>query len=225
MELERLSKAGELKSVHWVDYLGSNAKETSHYHFDYEAAEKEHLDDPGTLIDVGFIHIREHYRTLLAANGIVAHDEIQWRKQPERFAIAYLLGIPAATVRSATVSIASFQTSMMPVEILDHRPSAFDDEMPPDVSEEDLAIRDSMFFGRIPADIELPVSQEGRESLKGMSGGPILGFVEAGGSLKYWVIAVQSAWIPGARYIRGTPLARIGAALERNVDEFRSRAT
>jgi len=49
-------------------------------------------------------------------------------------------------------------------------------------------------------------------SISGMSGGPIFGFM-VGAQTRYWIVALQSSWLPKRRIVFGCPLPTIASLL------------
>jgi hypothetical protein len=75
--------------------------------------------------------------------------------------------------------------------MLDEKPERFQDQTDP------------MFYGVVQPDDQV-------QSIKGMSGGPILGLkMNDDGSARYWFIAVQSGWYPSDRVVCATRLAAV----------------
>jgi hypothetical protein len=50
-----------------------------------------------------------------------------------------------------------------------------------------------------------------------MSGGPILGFSKQAD--KYWIVAIQSSWLPASKIIFGCPIPIIADFVEKMVAE------
>lgn len=116
-DIEEANNFSKLENYRLVDYMGSQAKEKSPIPFDYTGSFKQYCYDTRSGFDAGFVHIKPYYRHLLAVNGIVAHDEVQWKRQPEKFEAAWMMGIPASTVRRRDQESYWFSTSMIPLDI------------------------------------------------------------------------------------------------------------
>ena len=222
-ELEEAIKSSRVENFRLVDYMGQQARYKSPIPFDYGGSFKQFHHDERSGVDAGFVHIRSFYRRQLEANGIVAHDEVQWNRQPEKFQAAWMMGIPSSTVKRRDDETYWFSTSMIPLEILDSTPQKFIDDSPGDLTDRERSLRDRLFYARFPGDIDLPKNDRGDDDIKGMSGGPILGFADSMGTLKYWIAAVQSCWYPTSRLIRGTPFPLIGDTMEGYLNDPASR--
>jgi len=64
------------------------------------------------------------------------------------------------------------------------------------------------FFGRVRA------SESVLRSVDGMSGGHILGFRRNGESGAYWVVAIQSGWLPQRRIVIAYPFPPLARRIE-----------
>jgi hypothetical protein len=58
-------------------------------------------------------------------------------------------------------------------------------------------------YPRLTAVIRDPIPLK---SIVGMSGGPIIGFAGDERELRYWIVALQSAWLPSSRTIFACPV-------------------
>ncbi len=222
-ELEEAIKSSRVENVRLVDYMGQQAMDKSPIPFDYAGSFRDFHCDERTGVDAGFVHIRPFYRRQLEANGIVAHDEVQWKRQPEKFEAAWMMGIPSSTVKRRDEESYWFSTRMIPLEIVPSTPQKFIDDSPGNLTDRERSLRDRLFYGRFPGVIDLPKNERGDDDIKGMSGGPIFGFAHSLGRAKYWIAAVQSCWYPRSRLIRGTPFPLIGYTTERFLDDLVSR--
>ena len=63
-----------------------------------------------------------------------------------------------------------------------------------------------LFYGRI-------ITSSGQD-IAGMSGGPIFAFEIVNGHGKYWLVALQSKWLPESKVIIGCPTTFLGLVLE-----------
>lgn len=150
--------------------------------------------------DYGIIAVTDYYRRLLEANNVQPLNEKVWKKQPSKVDFYLLLGVPAELIKKdlSTVQITS---TLLDVEMLDHRPEEFPESDEP------------LFYGRIK-------HGESLSSIEGMSGGPILGFYKnEKGELRYWLIALQSRWLPTSRYIMACSTKLLGEFLEEMVQK------
>jgi hypothetical protein len=174
--------------------------------FDLIGAPKIYLDNDADGLDFGFISIHPYYRRLLEANQVVVLDEQHWQHLHEATFTSYgVLGIPREWVRAqvrSTFSETCITSTAAPVFF----PVAWVDDPPAEL----LNTTCPRFIGRLPDLIPL-------ESIDGMSGGPIFGFRQENGSLRYWIVAIQSSWRKNEKIICGCLLPYIGALVEREL--------
>jgi hypothetical protein len=180
----------KITRCHLIDSLGLGATHSEPIPFVYEDAYPTCLSDDYAF-DYGVIMVSPYYKQLLQANNIKAITEEAWKKQPTKIDFYWLLGIPAELVKvnSEDIEIAPSFHSVKPV---DQKPEGFTEVDAP------------LFYGRI-------VLGEGISSIKGMSGGPLFAFSEnERGELRYWLIALQSRWLPESHYIAACPTKLLG---------------
>jgi hypothetical protein len=206
--LDRLLQAGRIRfTCNLVDYFGPDARVELPTPFDYETSQRFHIDDDDGL-DFGLIRLRPLYRVGLEANGIVPIGEENWLRQHEVTPEVYtVVGLPAELNSSRTLDgpgwqqvIGTVQPVMMTVRRLERPPA--------DVQPTTLP----WFVGQLPQQLAIP-------DIRGMSGGPIFGFRKgASGQWMYWVVALQSRWLPARRIAFGCPVpefaSRVMAAME-----------
>jgi hypothetical protein len=218
--LEQAIRETKVEGIRLVDYIGNHAIDATSHFFDYAGALKRYFDNANG-IDFGFVYLRPYYRNLLAANGVVAMDEVQWKRQPHNsdYGICWMLGVPSELVDDSDPKTVLFRSAFLPLDALSEIPEQFKADSGSGLSSQDMAIRDAMFYGRIRASYALPKNKSGEDDISGMSGGPILGFVKKGDELKYWIVAIQSCWFRDTRFVRGCPVPIIAACLEGLVRE------
>jgi len=163
-----------------IDSAGLEAKFHHPIPFDYDGAYPTHSKNPD--FDYGLILIREHYRSLLQANGIIPLNEEVWEKQPENPDFFLLLGVPDQLTEIENEKLRIIATLHV-IEPFESRPDCFSETSAP------------TFYGKIR--LSHPVT-----NIEGMSGGPVLSFKKTKtGELKYWLHAMQSRWILSKKYI------------------------
>jgi hypothetical protein len=146
------------------------------------------VDDEGLGLDFGVIPIGPHHARLLTKNGVIALSEENWIKQQGMKFDGYLmLGFPAELVseRVSDSSRVIIQPTTFSVKRLDPAADNSNTTYP-------------RFIGQVSHDLPL-------KSLKGMSGGLILGF-RLQPKLSYWVVAIQSSWRPETKMFYGCSL-------------------
>ena len=96
-------------------------------------------------------------------------------------------------------------TPLLPIERVDDPPESFRYE--PD-----------RFFARVPV-LASPNQDQGTiEDIDGMSGGPVFAvqFTDAE-TLRYWVVAIQSKWLPDSRIIAACPIQPLADAISESI--------
>jgi hypothetical protein len=126
-------------------------------------------------------------------------SERNWNRQYEiDFEEAFVLGLPNELMPLADGSLQP-RPAIIPVTILD------------DVEENTIYPR---FVGRLFDNVTL-------ESMEGMSGGPIFGVgLSPDGMRRYWVIAIQSSWLPTKRIVFGCPVPVFASLVEYKLQQF-----
>lgn len=196
-EIDRLLSEGyKIIRSYLIDSLGSDAKHLEPIPLDF---------NPGRIIrlarepefDYGVMPLSQYYRDLLENNGVKALDEEVWKKQPASCDFYKLLGIPSMLVTpDEDTGYSSVGITLIDLERVEQRPDGFPDTDIP------------LFYGRI----ELG---KGIMDIRGMSGGPIFGFqISDDEQLRYWLIALQSTWLPSSRYVKACPTKILGDYLE-----------
>lgn len=158
--------------------------------FDLKSARFFFIDDDGEGLDFGIIALTPYYVRLLAKNGVIALDEKNWIHQPAlEFDFYFMLGFPDEFASKRVPDSGDVQVApvMFPVRRLaapppDRRPT-----------------QHPQFVGQLDQELRL-------QSVKGMSGGPILGFKHDAEGMRYWVVALQSSWDPQRRIVYGCSL-------------------
>lgn len=177
-----------------ADYFSADAKSKEPTPFAYEAAHRITVDRGG--MDFGLIPLRDYYRLHLQANGVTPLPIAAWNgHRPPPFDKYALLGLPEEEMeRRERMGDRGPQIGYMTtLNLVGVQPLP---SPPPD---------------RIVSPIPrfAGVLQDGGHlaSVKGMSGGPILGITNGDAGLEYGCVAVQGSWDEGRRMIYGTPVA------------------
>ena len=189
-----------------ADYFAAEAIVKEPVPFDYEGAHRITVDAGG--MDVGLIALRDYYRMNLAANGVRPMPVAEWASRtPPPFDHYAVLGLPMEKLEPrtrmgdrgpqigyiTTLTLAGVQALPSP---------------PPDRIESPIP----RFAG---------VLNDGGQlgSVKGMSGGPILGVSRDRAAWPYACVAVQGSWDSGRRMIYGTPVSIIVDAITKILRE------
>jgi hypothetical protein len=184
-----------LKGCVLLDSTGEGAKHIEPPSFLYEPSKVLSLNDEFGL-DYGIIKLARYYKELLQANNIVALSEDVWRHQPAppQISFHYLLGIPEESTQFEAEAVWIAPT-MLPITVLTERPAAFE------------AVDKPLFYGHITLGEEL-------NSIEGMSGGPIFAFsITEQKQLRYWLVGLQSSWLPNSHYIAAYHTDILGEAI------------
>ena len=177
-----------------IDSLGLGATHPEPIPFVYKDSYPTQLSDDYAF-DYGVMALSPYYRQLLQANNVQPLNEEVWKKQPSEVDFCMLLGIPTELVKVDSASVEVTPT-LHPVELVDQVPKGF------------ARVDAPLIYGRI-------VLGEGMSSIKGMSGGPFFAFHRGDkGDLRYWLIALQSRWLPESHYIAACPTRLLGHFLE-----------
>jgi hypothetical protein len=170
-----------------VDIFGLNATSNIPIPFDYNNAPKMFIYNKEDGVDFGLVIIRSHYCDLLKTNGIMPIQEKDWKNIPNDLAPKYImLGLPQCFIRTRVIR-EQIVGSVAPAAIGVER-----------IYDESLAKKHPQFIGKL-SDTGYIV-----EDIEGMSGGPIIGFSKDW--KKYWIVAVQSSWLPERRITFGCPV-------------------
>ena len=177
-----------------VDSGGLDAKDVNPVPFVLDGTRTLVLGDDADF-DYAAIPISTYYRRLLEANGIAALDEEVWEKQPTSPNYFVLLGVPRELVTPQPDGGLGFGYSM---HVLQYRPD------PPEGFKEKKGPR---FYFEI-------AMGAGVTDIKGMSGGPVFALRrEPNDQLRYWLIGVQSSWLPVSQVVAVCPAPILGETL------------
>jgi len=185
----------EISKCLLVDYLGTGTKHHQPIPFVYEQANPTCISDERDF-DYGFLEVSPHYRNLLEINNVIPLDEEVWKKRPKKIDFYLMLGIPGETVKVNPNNI-EFTPTLFSINFLPNQPKGFSETVIP------------QFYGEIILDDRI-------RSIEGVSGGPVLGFYEnEKGEMRYWVVALQSAWLPKSHIISACPTHILGDVIEK----------
>ena len=184
-----------------IDSMGLGARHREPIPFDYWGGCPACLSEERQF-DYGVIQLSTYYKRLLEVNGVVPLSEEVWKKQPTVVAFYMLLGVPFQLTKVDADSIC-ITTTLHSVERLNDKPSNFPQTDVP------------LFYGRIKLD-------ESISDISGMSGGPIFAFHQNDKKeLLYWLVALQSRWLPQSRILIASPTNLLGRFLEEVAQENR----
>lgn len=185
-----------------ADYFSAEAKVKEPLHFAYEDVHKIPVDQGG--MDLGLIPLRDYYCMNLKANGVLPLSVAPWKDHsPPPFDYYALLGLPEEEMelqdrigaRGPQVGY-SMNLSLVGVQAL---------ECPPP----------DRVVSPIPRFAGVLLDDRQLDSVKGMSGGPILGISKVEGTWHCSCVAVQGSWDEGRRLIYGTPVSIVVEGITR----------
>ena len=216
--LEKLSKGvrhGLVEKLSIIDYMSHIAQNKMPIPFSYEHAHEVALFNQENGLDFGIYYLRDYYRNVMKPN-VTPLPESKWTRQPPHMpsSIYMMLGLPETLIDDSDPKIGLFKAYLFPVERLGHVPEQYLKNSYIKLSESHAAIRDSLFYGRIPQWVVLPRTQEGRDDIRGMSGCPIFMFLEQDDATMYWIVALQSSWFPDTHVTQAMPVPDIGNYME-----------
>jgi hypothetical protein len=186
-----------------VDYFNPIAKVREPTPFPF--ADLHHIDMDKDGVDVGLIPLPDFFRDSLRSNGIIPLPVGAWMgSQPPKCDEYALLGIPEHDIIQieATAARGPGLRAKLSLVGLDPQP------VPPD-----------KIVSPVPRFCANLLDGGELRSVKGMSGGPIVGIRKKEGGAEYACIAIQGSWDPEARQVFGTPMAIIVAAVKSELDQ------
>jgi hypothetical protein len=189
-----------------ADYYSAEARVKEPTPFVYEDANPITVDKGG--MDFGLIALRDYYRNNLQANGVRSLAVARWTGgSPPPFEFHALLGLadedlePRSRMGERGPQIGYMTTlSLVGVEALPAPPP-------------DRVVSPIPRFAAVLRDGDRP------GSVKGMSGGPILGISRSERGWDYACVAVQGSWDEGRRMIYGTPVSIVVETITRLLEE------
>ncbi|MCJ7639818.1 MAG: hypothetical protein MUO70_08100 [Euryarchaeota archaeon] len=209
-DLSTRLERGEIsvESVVLADTFGPGTISEKPIPFDLLNEPRFFIDNEEEGLDFGLIALRPYYVALLARHGIKALFEENWIDQHRVQFDAYtMLGLPEEFVTCEQDGpagdsgvVGKVSPTMIGVKAIDSVPEGTKPTTYP------------RFIGQLNEN--LPLS-----SIRGMSGGPIFGF-RYGPSMAYWVVAIQSSWLPSRRIVFGCPLPVLAELLTTWIDDL-----
>ena len=159
-------------------------------------------------LDFGVIPLDKNKKQLLTSNGIVAVDANHVHEQLTRTYSSYaVLGLPT----EVNQELATESDSMINV------PSTFIVLVATSegVIDEIRAQYENWLVLRL-------IDQDVIDSIIGMSGGPVLGFqFNDDGSIRYWVVGIQSSWVKARRHTIVCPTLKFWPAMQSAINQVR----
>ncbi len=144
-------------------------------HFDY--LPKFHRYDEDSGIDFGLVGLDSNTRSLLQKGNRVPVHEEHWRNWDAlKFFGFRMVGIPYEFLQPKPRSL-MMKAAMLPIKLLDKPPERLKRHTEP------------MLYAEL-------VDLGGISSIKGMSGCPVFGFTVNNDEIAYFIVAIQSGWLP-----------------------------
>lgn len=199
--LRQIHRATNLTVIDCALYDGwAPARLDSLIPFNFEDAQSFALDDDAVGFDIGVIPLEPIHRRLLEKGGVVAFPASTWSAPAAPFIGYVLIGQPSELLEPAREGLELVNLRVNPVVIPIQHASQQEKDSP-------------KFIGKFP-DTLLFRDGSTMNDIAGMSGGPILGFVQrANGDLSYYAVAIQSSWNKERRTITATKVDSVGRSL------------
>jgi hypothetical protein len=194
----------EMDGCYLLDDLNIDAKYHHPVPFAWETAVKASIDEDG--LDFGVVLLSPYFARSLLANGVAPVTESNWVHQErlETYDNYILLGLPEEL---------NMPTRFEPggdVEIVPLLLPLLPTEQPPE----------GMVLPNNPIHIFRLAANPMVKSLKGMSGGPIIGMrLNEAGELRYWILGVLRTAKVSERYITACPMPVLGKILRDQFDK------
>ena len=178
--------------------------------FDLLGAARFAVDEDG--LDLGVIHLPPLLVRNLRANDIKPFDEKGWRDPPPssemvRYAV---IGLPDQFIERETMKSGAVRVSVNPTFVYLEGVNAPDD----------MKRSFPCFYGKLADNLYNANAGVSLEDMAGFSGGPIIGFSKRSpgdATLRYHLIAVQSAWRRDHRVVVGPLMSVVAAGLEDSI--------
>jgi hypothetical protein len=204
-----ITDVGKLRNDGWkvnrarlLDGLNSNAEHPLTVPFDYDSFRPTMLGVEETF-DYGILIPTVMAVQAMQANKVVPLAEGSWDHEDREFGLYKILGVPNDLVAKSHIDLKGIGTMFQRVDRLKKRPEGFAKTKAP------------MFYGKLRGD---PIVK-----LKGMSGGPIFGFVnEEGGQQRYWLVAMQVSTVR-TKYISGMLIRPLGRLIQQMAKDLQKK--
>ena len=200
---EKIEKGWILSSCSLHDCLGINArfKEPIPFPFDINKAFYfPEINNDDYSFYYGIYPLSSYFKGLFLSNNIKSLNEEVWKKQPKHIDESALIGLPSELQKfDQGVVIGS---SLIFADIVEDKPNEFRNDSLPQI------------YAKIQMD-------DGIHSIEGMSGGPLFGFRKYdNGEMRYWLLGLQSRWLPESHFIAVCPTKYIGLLLESYISKI-----
>ena len=216
LEFDLKNNSIKVKECFLVDCFGNEAISYDPIPFDYENSQKFFVNDIKAGLDIGFIPLSIYYQNLLKANGVIPIQEKNWIYQNQvEFSDHYIIiGLPKKLIKIENHTSllnkelrAFLLPAMLPITRLD--------KFPNDLLETEYP----RFVGKLKDDLSV-------NYIKGMSGGPIIGFNKE--KTRYWIVAIQSSKLDGSdldrnKIVFACPLPIFASLVENIIHHFNEK--
>ena len=196
-KIEELIESHEITDISCAigDIFGHGVKSNIPIPFDLINSPRFYIDKNEDELDFGAILLHPNHVRLLEANGIKGIFEENWAKIDEKnLDTFFILGFPEELAEKELTE--DDHALVNPFLLKVEKPG---DDIDPSL------ISDRRFVGVINGELSVA-------SIKGMSGGPIIGLSRSNPNV-YWIVAIQSGWLSSKRIVYGCPIPRIGRYL------------
>lgn len=183
----------EILAFHLADTFGNGAVTDQPIPFDFRSAARFAINDDELALDFGVVALHPHYVRLLNLHGMVALDEKNWAHQHNvSMSHHFVIGLPSELVSTTLDEAGSARAEM---KIVPLRKVEWTQPSGP---------KYPRFCGEIIGEMSF-------DSMRGMSGGPIIGLNQDAST--YWIVAIQGSWSREGRLAFGCPLPVLGKML------------
>lgn len=183
--------------------------------FDLDLSSVWYIDRDG--YDYGLIPLQPFFARSLIHGGIRPLTEKHWTHTQEPVDEYYLLGFPSqGQIITVTSNVdggkihVDYGSPLLPIQRV---------IIPPDK----LKTPNDRFYAKVPITTGKHDHEETKlTDISGMSGGPIFALKRVGlNTLSYWIIAVQSSWLPESRVLAACFIQPLIDGITKGLDQHR----
>jgi hypothetical protein len=185
----------------FVDFLGMDAKTETPTHFSWYDISKFHLCDQDLGLDHGVFRLEESQARSMWTNGVVALSEANW--------------IEGDTINAQQFMVFGFPTEELTSEqdgdvVTEYGRTCVAGLTPCPRPPHEPPTSYPQFVGKL--------NSHEPNDMDGFSGGPIFRYRLENGNLRYWLHAIQSAWLPDDRITFGCPMTIVAEHIRANIN-------
>lgn len=198
-----LTHGGRIHESQLFDGWSGRSTQAPAVPFNYAEATRFYVDDDDG-IDVGVIALPPFLRRSLVASGVQPVRQALWTNPPESPDRLVVVGLPSALMKDRTAPPDHKSLSVEPVIML----------LEPCEEPLEMKKRFRRLYGQFTAPSPDNPGRAMLSDIDGLSGGPVFAFkIHPDNAIKYWVIGIQSSWMPELRVLAFSPLNDFVSAL------------